>query len=138
MIKVDKLDFENEEEFKYRVKCSEILNNVSIINGNIEKELKENTYNFNAEINLNKKMFNRLKTFEIPEKYIKVNEFLENSFIAMEQALLILSEIKKDKSLMQKAYRYIDESILWIRLSSVYVFKAFEDFDFEKNEAKKA
>lgn len=121
-----KLKWESEIEFKYRVGTGKIIYCVAKILTQIDKNIKENKI-----IGVRDKLLEQHKELTrlmIPERYIKVNEFLFNCLESyVEAGEYIESGMKtQDSKIIMKSGRLIKKGNAWMELAKIEIWSEIE------------
>lgn len=134
---IEKLEWESERDYKYRIETGKIIKIAGNLLSSIEEFAKDNDKKKLVEMKETlRKQKNRLTGLVIPEKYTKVHEYLVNCFNSYVKASDFLVEgVKiKDTVLTYKAGRYIKEGNAWIELSKIRIWESIEKATKDFNE----
>ena len=135
---VERLDWETENQFNYRVETGRIIFSIGEILSSISKikYQKENVINLYDEL---KKLKNKLIKLIVPEIYTKVHEYLVNCLKSYIKGSCFLKDgvNLKDSTLTYKAGRYIKEGNAWMEIAKTRIWEEIEKIMNTVKEEKK-
>lgn len=133
---IKRLNWETENEFKYRKETGEIVFNIGkILNtiGAITQSKKKDMSVIKEEL---KKQYNWLNRLVIPNRYVTVHIYLLDCLKAYVKSSDFLEDgIKNNESnLIYKSGRYINEGNAWMELAKIRIWESIEKAILENNK----
>jgi hypothetical protein len=124
----DKMVWESDYEYNYRLDTYIIIVNVSKVLRELEVLNKNSEYDCRYLNENMKKELNKLKNLTVPELYTNVQRFLINCLQCYELALnyLVKGIKNKDAKITYKSGRYIHEGNSWMVIAKTRIWEAVE------------